>query len=685
VRIRDILAALLGLAVVAAIGYGAWSWLSDSVLDAEEPRAQPGADPWATAEVYLSAWEEGDHLAMVRHVREAPEDFIARHVQMRDALRPTNVSIDAGEDTSAQDGRAIYPLTVTLDLDYAEEPLSWDSELELIRERGEWGVVWDLTTIHPELRASWEFATEEESVDRQDILAADGTILSGERTLITFGFRPDSVEDADEIVEAFAEAFPGSEARAERELNRGDLVDDWFYPIVTTSEAGAADARPILAGLPGVLRQTDTGRGLYDHSFAQHVVGVMSEATAEQLEQRELPPNTRIDIGQYGLERDMEDQLLGSDIVRVGFRERDAAGDAPLRVVLVETQADPSAPVETTLEIAVQQAIENALFGVSDNVGFVAIDAESGAILGSASRPLGGYNRAFEGRYAPGSTFKTVTLEALLASGSSPDDPHACPAETTVGGLRITNAGDTGHGTVDLREAFARSCNTTFAELAARLGNDALIDAAERFGFNTEWSLPLSSFGGSFPEPQDTAELGAASFGQARVEASVVHMASVAAAAVTGQWHAPYLLQGDGPHEPRPLSDGAAEPLREMLRAVVTDGTGTEADVDGREVLGKTGTAELGGGVEHAWFIGYYDGVAFAVLVEEGGAGSQVAAPLAGRFVRELASLRTAADRPDADADEEAEEDDIEEVTPADELPTEETDGEEAGEEEGGG
>ena len=640
-RFRDLLAIVVGLAIVGAIGYGAWTWLDDTVQGEQaEPEAQPGTDPQATAEAYLDAWEQGDHLAMVRYVRDAPEDFASRHSQLVQALEPTDVRIEAGEMNAPQDGRATFPLTISLDVPYADEPLSWESSLEMIRERGQWGIVWSLETIHPELRDSWEFASESEEVDREEILAADGTVLSGERNLTVFGFRPDQVDDPEELAEAFEEAIPGSGERAARELARNDLVDDWLYPVATLAEARADDARRALAGVPGVVRRGDSGRDLYDQGFALHVVGVMSEATAEQLEERDLSPDTRIDIGQFGLERDLEEQLIGSEIVRVGLRERDS--DGPLRVILAETQANPSSPVETTIDIAVQKAIENALFGTSTTVGLVAVDAENGAILGSASRPLNGYNRAFEGRYAPGSTFKLVTLEALLGDGMTPDDPVDCPAETTVGGLRITNAGGTGHGSGDLREAFVQSCNTSFAPLGDALGNDELTAAAERFGFNDDWGLPLSSFGGSFPEPADSAERGAASFGQARVEASVVQMASVVAAAVTSEWHAPYLLQGDGPQEPRALAEGVAEPMRDLLRAVVVEGTGTEADVDGREVLGKTGTAEAGDGVEHAWFVGYYDGVGFAVLVEGGGSGGQVAAPIAARFVRELASLRSA-------------------------------------------
>ncbi len=660
VRFRDLVSLLLGLVIAAGVAYGVWTWVND---DPSEPGTTPSAEPppdpaEITAREYLDAWAAGDHLDMLDLVRDPPDDFIARHTQLRSGLQVSAATMTPGTMTSDVDGRAAFPVTVELEVPYAEEPLTWETELNLVRDRGNWGVVWSLTTIHPELRESWEFGTEAESVDRKSILAADGTVLSGESTLVTFGFEPTAVQDVEEVVEAFADAIPGSESAAERELNRDNLVDGWFYPIVTVSTEQADDAAPRLREVSGVLRQTDSGRALFDDGFAQHVVGIYAEATAEQLEEIE-DGEPGLEIGQFGLERAFEDRLTGSDIVRAGLRERDQAGDEPLRVVIAETQADPSSDVITTLDIQVQRAIENALVGTSGDIGIVAIDASNGAILGTASRPLSGYNRAIAGRFPPGSTFKTVTAEAILASGIGPDDPTDCPAETTIGGLRVPNAGDQGRGTIPFRAAFAFSCNTTFARLGADLGADELVAAAERFGFGVEPELPLTAFGGSFPTPEDTAEVAAAAFGQARVEASALHMASVAAAATTGTWYRPYLLDEDAATEQRDLSEGVTDDLRELMRAVVTDGTGTEAGVEDREVFGKTGTAQATGDIEHAWFIGAYDGVGFAIVVEDGGAGGQVAGPIAARFVRELADQRRiAAERADGDGEQPADDED---------------------------
>ena len=635
-RARDIVAVIVGLAFVAAVGVGGWWWLSDTL----DPDEDPGSDLGATVDAYLDAWAAGDHIEMAVLVREPPEDFSRRHQQLRDGLEPTTMTLEAGDITEEVDGRATVPVTVTLELPVIADPVSWDIELRLLREGGEWGVEWSLSTIHPEMQPTWQFGTETENVERSPILAADGTELAGSGTRVTFGFQPAGVDDPQDVVDAFEEAFPGAGARAQREFDRGNLNPDWFYPVITVSEPRADEVSSTLRQANGILRQSSSGRTLLDDGFAAHVIGVVAEATAEQLEELGEPYEPGDEVGQYGLERLFEDSLIGSEVVRIGLREGD---DGPLRVVIGEGQEDPSRPIETTIDVAVQRAVENALVGITDPAAIVVVDATSGAIVGSASRPLSGFNRAFEGRYPPGSTFKVVTAEALLAGGAGPDDEVACPGSTVVGGLQVPNAGGKDLGTTTLHTAFAESCNTSFATLGAALGAQALAEAAERFGFGVDPVVPLPAFGGSFPEPGDAAETAAASFGQARVEASPLHLAAVAAAANNGTWRQPYLLADDGPGETRALATGTLDPLRAFMRATVTEGTGTAAAVDGQDVFGKTGTAQGTGDVEHAWFIGSWDDLGFAILVEEGGAGSEVAAPIAARLVEELVGLTTGA------------------------------------------
>jgi cell division protein FtsI/penicillin-binding protein 2 len=629
--VRNLLAGLAAVLVLGAVVGTGW-WLLEGGLDGPD---EPGDTPQATAQAYFAAWEDGRYAEMASLVRQPPEDFREVHEQAVEGLGARGLTLEAGEVEEPEDGRALVDVRLAWEVDYTDE-LTWETELELLRERGSWDVAWRPAVLHPELRPGLVFDVEASAVDRAPILAADGTALSGAGDEVTFGFEPTAVDDADAVADAFEEAIPGSGADAARELARGDLVDGWFYPVVTVRAETAEEAGPVLREVDGILRRSGEGRTLLDTDFAVHVVGRVAEATAEQLDELGPPYEVGDEVGQFGLEAAFERDLTGSDEVRVLLR--DGEGGA-VRDTLAEFQADPSAPLETTLDVAVQRAVENALIGVEDTAAVVVVDSADGAIRGSASRPTTGYNRAFEGRYAPGSTFKLVTLEALLADGAGPDDDVTCPGEASLGGRRVTNSDDRDLGELTLSESFAESCNTTFGPLAIELGAEALTDAAERFGFGVEPDLGLAAAGGSFPDPGDDAEVGAASFGQARVTASPLHLASVAAATVTGTWHQPYLLlERNAELESRDLADGVLDELQAMLRQAVAEGTGGEADVD-EGVRGKTGTAEVGDGVEHAWFIGTWEDHGFAVLVEEGGSGGAVAAPIAGRLVAELRTL----------------------------------------------
>src|SRR5206468_773614 len=105
----------------------------------------------------------------------------------------------------------------------------------------------------------------------------------------------------------------------------------------------------------------------------------------------------------------------------------------------------------------------------------------------------------------------------------------------------------------------------------------------------------------------------------------------------SGIWRPPVLIDSGAEPNGRTLPNGVAANLSKVMRLVVTEGTGTAANISGQDVHGKTGTAEFGSGDQtHAWFVGFRGNLAFAVLVPAGGVGGQVAAPIAARFLRAL-------------------------------------------------
>jgi cell division protein FtsI/penicillin-binding protein 2 len=246
-------------------------------------------------------------------------------------------------------------------------------------------------------------------------------------------------------------------------------------------------------------------------------------------------------------------------------------------------------------------------------------------------------DRALTGLYPPGSTFKVVTTTALLRDGLSVDETVPCPANEVVDGRSFKNFEGEAAGAVPFRTDFAQSCNTAFISLANRLSRTALTDTARDFGLGEQLKLGLPVADGKVPEGDSEVARAAMMIGQDKIVASPLIMAGVAGTVAAGRWHSPRLL-ADDPEQTGPRI-ASAPILRELMRAVVTSGTGTAlANLPGF-VAGKSGTAEFGGGdppPTHAWFIAFRGDLAVAVLVENGRAGGEVAAPIAARFLARL-------------------------------------------------
>jgi penicillin-binding protein A len=197
------------------------------------------------------------------------------------------------------------------------------------------------------------------------------------------------------------------------------------------------------------------------------------------------------------------------------------------------------------------------------------------------------------------------------------------------------------------------SCNAAFGKIGLELGDDALRAQAEKFGFNQAFEVPMRSVASYFPENPNPPQTAQSAIGQFDVRATPLQMAMVAAAVANrGVLMAPYLVQEvQAPDlsvidsaRPREVgtavSPQTAAELAEMMTAVVDAGTGSNAQIPGVKVAGKTGTAQQGGGRKpHAWFVSFAPSdteaqVAVAVVIEEGGgaaeiSGNQLAAPIA--------------------------------------------------------
>jgi penicillin-binding protein A len=284
------------------------------------------------------------------------------------------------------------------------------------------------------------------------------------------------------------------------------------------------------------------------------------------------------------------------------------------------------------------------------------------------------YDRATQGLFTPGSTFKIVTAAAALDTGAfTPNSGFNDPGYCTEYGQKVFNSGNPdqgGHevfGHLNLLSGFQHSVNSVFCNVGMKLGAKTIVDYAKRFGFYkvppletpANERLPSGTYDQKTHRLTDDAskmDPGRLAFGQWTMEATPLQMAMVAATVANGGVvPRPYLVQKvTGPDgstmqntKPRNLgraikSQTAAE-LTQMMEAVVTGGTGTAAQIPGIKVAGKTGTAETG--VDHiytAWFVCFAPAdnpqVAVAVVLEKqpNGFGGSVSAPIAKQVVQAL-------------------------------------------------
>jgi peptidoglycan glycosyltransferase len=278
-------------------------------------------------------------------------------------------------------------------------------------------------------------------------------------------------------------------------------------------------------------------------------------------------------------------------------------------------------------------------------------------------RPL--YDRASQGQYPPGSTFKVVTAAAGLDSGAiTPETTIDAPGALEVEGTPLQNDFNQDFFGATLDTALTNSVNTWFGQLGQRLGNDTLFEYMERFGFNARPAIDLPeeevsksgvfAEGGELLHAGDPVDLARVAIGQERLLATPLQMAQVASAVANdGKLMKPQIwkrvIDPDGrtvdTMDPSVYSEAvSAETAAELTTAmegVVTEGTGTNAQIPGVSVAGKTGTAETpgnkacGGGAEEnqAWFIGFAPAddpqVAIAVSIEcTPEFGGDVAAPI---------------------------------------------------------
>jgi cell division protein FtsI/penicillin-binding protein 2 len=558
-------------------------------------------------------------------------------------------SLTVDEDDSAA---ATARITYTWDMDSSDADWTYQVEARLQREDDDWRAAWTPTLLVPDLTDGEVVSVVRERAPRAQVLGAGDAVIVEDRKVWRIGIDKTRVAagaqvaaaralavaldlDADEYVARVEAAGPKAfvEAIAVRE-------DDAAYDVENLGKLAGVD--PVAATMP--LAPT--------RAFARPVLGTVGEATAETIEKSDGAVAAGDLTGLSGLQRQYDAQLRGLP----GLTVQAISADGSARRELYSVPPQPGTPLRTTIDPPLQLAAEAILADVRPASAIVAIRPSTGDILAVASGSGGkGMSTATLGQYAPGSTFKVATALALLRAGATPDSVVTCSPDIVVDGRPFRNFPDypAAHlGAIDLRTAFANSCNTAFISERETASQDALIDAAGSLGLVPGADLGFAAFLGAVPADSDGTDHAATMIGQGRVLASPLGMATVAASVAHGGTVTPHLVVDDD-EDPSPtrtpdpsetarplveLSADEADDLEALMRGVVTDGGASFLrGVDGGDVIAKTGTAQFGPADDlrnHVWMIAAQGDLAVAVFVDEGDYGSTTAGPLLESFLR---------------------------------------------------
>ena len=472
-----------------------------------------------------------------------------------------------------------------------------------------------------------------------------------------------------------ARLFEGRERPYQPVLLRKDLDEG----MVVSIEERKLD-------LPGISLRVRPIRAYPSGGTAANLLGYVSEVNQAQLareEYQDFRPGES--IGQAGVEQRFDGFIRGID----GGEQVEV--DARGRVLRLVSRIEPrsGSNIYLTIDKRIQEAAEAAFAGKKGTV--IAMNPTTGEILAMVSRPsydpnlfaqrLSGenwqrivtdpshplQNRAFQAQYPPGSIFKLMVAIAGLESGAlKPDTKFYDPGYFILGNARFDDWKKGGHGTLDLRGAIVNSCNVYFYQAGLRVGIEEIVRIARAFGMGEAPGLGLGDEAkGHLPNPQprkrgqpgwSAGNTVVASIGQGPVVTSPMQLLTmVSTIANGGTIYRPWVvrkvasLSGEilEQYEPEAVRHVSVRPetlafIRQAMLSVVNEGTGARARVPGILIAGKTGTAQVvrkgeGKGQadlkDHAWFVSFAPvdnpQIAVVVLVENGGFGGLVAAPVA--------------------------------------------------------
>ncbi len=661
-----------------------------------EPTVIKAPNAELTAQVFLNAWKAEDYQTMYSLLTPTSQDALAleKFIQ-RYQESAVNMTLQTLEykilSRMVNPSRAEVAYQVIFHTQMIGD-LTREMTMNMSLEKGAWRVQWDDGLILPELHGGNMLAMELKSPTRGNIYDRSGNTVAATSDIFALGLVKGEV-DPDQQSQLLSELsnLTGKPAETIRMLyDREAVYQGTYVPVGEVTRDRVLERYNVLSGLKGLYLNEYRGRFYFDGGIAPHVTGYVAAIQKEEKD-KYLREGFALDdrVGKSGLELWAEEYLLGKR--GASLYVNDPQGSPVTR--LAQAESKPSQSIYMTIDSKLQIEAQKAMAGFSGAI--VVLERDTGRVLAMVSAPgfdpnafeyqnynsntqLGSitgdglnrlFNRASGNGYPLGSVFKIITTAAALESGLfTPEDTIDCQWDwSEVPGLTLpdwTKEKDVEpSGILTLPEGLMRSCNPWFYHIGYTLykegrGKD-ISNMARAFGLGKETGIGYLDFdeAGNVPEPVDDRSAASIAIGQDTMLVNPLQVARfVAAVGNGGTLYRPQVVekitdpdgnpsvtfkpevQGKLPVKPENL-----QVIQEAMRWVVSSKRGTAVRAFsgfGIPVYGKTGTAQNDyPGHPHAWFAGYTDtetgkpDIAFAVIAEYAGEGSDIAAPIARRIL----------------------------------------------------
>lgn len=563
-----------------------------------------------------------------------------------------------------------------------------------------WKIHWQDQFPLPDYGLEADYERSRLMPDRGNIYDRNGEMLAGEGSVINIGVQPGRIEDPELLLTTLDEELGLDEEYVRGEYEGAGVQDHWFIPLTTVSEERFQELDPVLRPIPGIFFRREESRVYPQDETVGHLTGYLGQVTAEMIEnypERNYQSGEK--TGRSGLELGQEEMLRGNVGYQFSVQNRTGENNGQ-EDILATKDASDGQDIYASIDLSMQQTAREVL--ENKEGAFVVLDADSGEILvlyshpafnpnefvqgisqerwrdlsTDPTRPL--FNRAAQGRYPPGSTFKALTAAAALdLEIFQPETQFEDTGELNVEGNIIRNFQQETFQEHTLEDAVIKSINTTMAKVGLELGADDLTEYFNRLKLNQSPNIGLPAGAGQIGRPeQGQVNLAWTAIGQDRVLLTPLQMANLFAVFANGGYLPELNIlaeEFDGERE-RVFQEATIEAMDLMLEKVVSEGTGQQAALEFREeegeieseetndikIQGKTGTAEVTGQDPHAWFAGYISNIsdrnlAFAVMLEEAGVGGENAAPVARDFIETVLTEKIISDLEKPDELEEVE------------------------------